>query len=46
MADPKAPLLAWGFDPIFFGTERMTRVFDTVSETLPQRRPDVIDALG
>ena len=24
MTDPARPLLAWGFDPIFFGTERMT----------------------
>ena len=24
MSDPAQPLLAWGFDPIFFGTERMT----------------------
>ncbi|HZH07834.1 MAG TPA: amidohydrolase [Lautropia sp.] len=24
MADPVAPLLAWGFDPIYFGSERMT----------------------
>ncbi len=24
MADPAAPLLAWGFDPIFFGAQRMT----------------------
>ncbi|RYF77839.1 MAG: amidohydrolase [Comamonadaceae bacterium] len=22
--DPKTPLMAWGFDPLFFGTERMT----------------------
>ena len=24
MTDPDAPLIAWGFDPIFFGTQRMT----------------------
>jgi predicted amidohydrolase YtcJ len=24
MSDPDAPLIAWGFDPIFFGMERMT----------------------
>lgn len=36
MADPKAPLLAWGFDPIFFGTERMTvDHLDRVSTTRP-----------
>ena len=34
LADPTAPLLAWGFDPIFFGTERMTvRHLDRVSTT-------------
>ena len=34
MTDPKAPLLAWGFDPIFFGTERMTvKHLDRVSTT-------------
>ncbi|MES2533200.1 MAG: amidohydrolase [Pseudomonadota bacterium] len=34
MADPKAPLLAWGFDPIFFGSERMTvKHLDQVSTT-------------
>ncbi len=34
MDDPKAPLLAWGFDPIFFGSERMTvRHLDQVSTT-------------
>lgn len=36
MPDPKAPLLAWGFDPIFFGTERMTvEHLDRVSTTRP-----------
>lgn len=24
MTDPEAPLLAWGFDPIYFGTDRMS----------------------
>ncbi len=24
MTDPDAPLLAWGFDPIYFGTDRMS----------------------
>ncbi|MBC7393585.1 MAG: amidohydrolase family protein, partial [Variovorax sp.] len=34
MTDPAAPLLAWGFDPIFFGTERMTvHHLDRVSTT-------------
>jgi predicted amidohydrolase YtcJ len=34
MADPKTPLLAWGFDPIFFGTQRMTvKHLDRVSAT-------------
>lgn len=36
MADPDAPLLAWGFDPIFFGSERMTvSHLDRVSATRP-----------
>ncbi len=36
MTDPKQPLLAWGFDPIFFGTERMTvDHLDRVSTTRP-----------
>ncbi|MDA7418581.1 amidohydrolase [Xenophilus arseniciresistens] len=39
MADPEAPLLAWGFDPLFFGTERMTVAhLDQVST----RRPVVV----
>jgi len=34
MEDPRAPLLAWGFDPIFFGAERMTTEhLDRVSAT-------------
>ena len=34
LTDPDAPLLAWGFDPIFFGTERMTvEHLDRVSTT-------------
>ncbi len=34
MTDPAAPLLAWGFDPIFFGRERMTvHHLDRVSTT-------------
>ena len=34
--DPAKPLLAWGFDPIFFGSERMTvRHLDRVSATRP-----------
>ena len=34
MTDPAAPLLAWGFDPIFFGRERMTvHHLDRVSNT-------------
>lgn len=38
-AEPTAPLLAWGFDPIFFGTERMTvHHLDRVS----LRRPVVV----
>jgi predicted amidohydrolase YtcJ len=36
MVDPAQPLVAWGFDPIFFGTERMTvRHLDRVSSTRP-----------
>ena len=36
MTDPAKPLLAWGFDPIFFGTERMTvEHLDRVSTTRP-----------
>lgn len=36
MTDSKAPLLAWGFDPIFFGSERMTADhLDRVSTTRP-----------
>jgi predicted amidohydrolase YtcJ len=36
MPDPQTPLLAWGFDPIFFGRERMTtRELDRVSATRP-----------
>lgn len=39
LSDPDAPLLAWGFDPLFFGTERMTvKHLDQVST----RRPVVI----
>ncbi|BAN26158.1 amidohydrolase [Caballeronia insecticola] len=34
--DPAAPLLAWGFDPIFFGSERLTVTqLDRVSATRP-----------
>jgi predicted amidohydrolase YtcJ len=34
LSDPDAPLLAWGFDPIFFGSERMTvEHLDRVSTT-------------
>jgi predicted amidohydrolase YtcJ len=34
--DPSRPLLAWGFDPIFFSSERMTvRHLDRVSATRP-----------
>ncbi|CAN5241289.1 amidohydrolase [soil metagenome] len=34
MDDPKAPLLAWGFEPIFFGSGRMTvKHLDQVSTT-------------
>jgi predicted amidohydrolase YtcJ len=36
LSDPDTPLIAWGFDPIFFGTERMTvRHLDAVSRTRP-----------
>ncbi|MGA0572183.1 amidohydrolase [Variovorax sp. VNK109] len=36
MTDPATPLLAWGFDPIFFGTTRMTvEHLDKVSTTRP-----------
>ncbi len=36
MAEPAEPLLAWGFDPIYFGGERMTtRELDRVSGTRP-----------
>lgn len=36
LTDPSQPLLAWGFDPIFFGIERMTvRHLDRVSTTRP-----------
>jgi predicted amidohydrolase YtcJ len=36
MTDPAKPLLAWGFDPIFFGAERMTvDHLDRVSRTRP-----------
>lgn len=36
MTDPAQPLVAWGFDPIFLGTERMTvRHLDRVSATRP-----------
>lgn len=36
MEDPAEPLLAWGFDPIFFGEQRMTtRELDRVSATRP-----------
>lgn len=39
LPDASQPLLAWGFDPIFFGSERMTRQhLDRVSA----RRPIVI----
>ncbi|BCQ29495.1 amidohydrolase family protein (plasmid) [Caballeronia sp. NK8] len=34
--DASAPLLAWGFDPIFFGSERLTAAqLDRVSATRP-----------
>ncbi len=36
MQDQAEPLLAWGFDPIFFGKQRMsTRELDRVSATRP-----------
>jgi predicted amidohydrolase YtcJ len=36
MTDAAAPLLAWGFDPIFFGTSRLSvKELDTVSTTRP-----------
>ena len=36
LADPAEPLLAWGFDPIFFGTARITvEHLDRVSRTRP-----------
>ncbi len=36
MDDPAAPLLAWGFDPIFYGAQRMSREhLDRVSRTRP-----------
>lgn len=36
LPDPAQPLLAWGFDPIHFGTARMTaRELDQVSATRP-----------
>ena len=36
MTDPAKPMLAWGFDPIFFGAERMTvDHLDKVSKTRP-----------
>ncbi|SAK82004.1 amidohydrolase [Caballeronia hypogeia] len=36
MQDAHAPLLAWGFDPIFFGTERLAVAqLDRVSATRP-----------
>lgn len=36
MAEPGQPLIAWGFDPIFFGSERMTiDHLDRVSTTRP-----------
>ena len=36
MTDPAQPLLAWGFDPIFFGAERMTVAhLDRVSTARP-----------
>lgn len=36
MSDPAEPLLAWGFDPIFFGAERMSlEHLDRVSATRP-----------
>lgn len=36
MTDASAPLLGWGFDPIFFGTSRLSvRELDTVSPSRP-----------
>ncbi|MBA3597408.1 MAG: amidohydrolase [Methylibium sp.] len=36
LSDPKQPLVAWGFDPIFLGSERMTvRHLDRVSTARP-----------
>lgn len=36
LTDPAAPLLAWGFDPIFFGTQRLSvKELDTVSAQRP-----------
>ena len=36
MGDAQRPLVAWGFDPIFFGSERMTVAhLDRVSSTRP-----------
>jgi predicted amidohydrolase YtcJ len=36
MTDATAPLLGWGFDPIFFGTSRLSvRELDTVSSSRP-----------
>lgn len=36
LGDASTPLLAWGFDPIFFGTERMSsRELDRVSDMRP-----------
>src|SRR6266849_1131648 len=36
LTDSMAPLLGWGFDPIFFGTERLTtKELDIVSPTRP-----------
>jgi hypothetical protein len=36
MTDAAAPLLGWGFDPIFFGTSRLSvRELDTVSPSRP-----------
>ena len=36
MTDPAAPLLGWGFDPILFGTDRLSvKELDTVSASRP-----------
>src|SRR5690606_2194730 len=36
LADSDTPLLAWGFDPIYFGTQRMSiQHLDQVSTTRP-----------